>query len=213
MRKVDLTGQRFGRLTVLSVVVRNRSRRWLCRCDCGNELDVARNNLRSGCTKSCGCLRREKAAEKCRTHGKSHMREYDVWCSMKNRCLNPNDQNYYRYGGRGITVCDRWQRSFEAFISDMGPRPSSKHSIEREDNDGPYDPDNCVWATRSMQSSNIRPRGLVQVAVDGKLRTAAEWARRLGTSQSTILCRIKAGWDPVRAVTQPVKKLKRKKVA
>jgi hypothetical protein len=130
---------------------------------------------------------------------------------MKARCHRPKDSAFEKYGGRGIRVCDRWRASFENFIADMGRRPSDDHSIERQDNDGDYEPDNCVWATKSEQMRNRRGWGSVsRVEINGVLKTTAAWARELGTSQTTIDERIKRGWSPERAVTQPVRRATRK---
>lgn len=165
-KKLDLTGERFGRLTVLGVhsIAPRSVTIWLCKCECGAEVTVRATNLRAGNTNSCGCLRKELIAktgkEKARTHGLSSSREYWIYHAMKSRCLNPKSSDYPRYGGRGIKVCDRWQHSFENFYADMGPRPSDKHSIERRENNGNYEPSNCYWATASEQNKNKRyPKG------------------------------------------------------
>jgi hypothetical protein len=150
----DLTGIRFGRLTVVSLVPSNRSPYyWHCQCDCGKTLNAEPNLLISGGVKSCGCLRKELL----RTHGYSHLWEYGCWWAMVSRCCNPNDSSYKNYGGRGIKVCDRWIDSFEDFFKDMGERPGSEYSIDRKDNNGNYEPGNCRWATRSQQQRNKRP--------------------------------------------------------
>ena len=130
----DLTGLKFNRLTVVSknsFVDKKRHSHWDCLCDCGNTLIVRRDSLTTKNTQSCGCL--------ARSHEMSSTPEYYIWHSMKQRCLNKNHHNYPIYGNRGITVCDRWSNSFEAFINDMGKRPSDKHSIDRKNNNGKYE--------------------------------------------------------------------------
>lgn len=169
MRVMNLTGQRYGRVVVVgrSGSDRRGTAQWRYRCDCGRDGIALSDNLRFGRTRSCGCLNRDAAAVQHRTHGESVGKgtpEYNAWCTMWKRCTNQTFDHYRHYGGRGITVCDRWV-SYEAFLADMGRRPTSGHSLDRVDNDGNYEPSNCRWATRSEQCRNQRPR---QRHADGK---------------------------------------------
>lgn len=148
-----LENTRFGRLVALTKVKVNDRVKWNCICDCGNFKIVSGCKLKSGNTKSCGCLQRESRI----THGRSSTKLYKSWSVMINRCINPNCPSYPDYGGRGITVCDRWKYSFENFLEDMGERPEGM-SLDRKDNDGNYEPSNCRWATGTQQEFNKRVR-------------------------------------------------------
>jgi len=185
VKRIDMTGQRFGRLTVLSYVgCSSVGARWKCQCDCGNIIETNRNNLiQKERTRSCGCLRRESSSERHKTHGMTGSPTYRTWCSMRKRCEDKTDDHYKWYGARGITVCERWS-SFENFLSDMGVRPRGM-SLDRIDNDGPYSPENCRWATQKEQMQNTRK----SVTFEGK--TIQEWSEQLGIKYHTLTYRMR----------------------
>lgn len=167
MAAADLTGRRFGSLVALEREGATRwgTPLWRCRCDCGTEKLVASHNLLGGSTKSCGCRQGEHRPFV--KHGaarrKSITAEYRIWQHVRSRCNDSGSDSWKWYGGRGISVCTRWD-SFEAFLADMGPRPSPLHSIDRKDNDGNYEPGNCRWTTSGVQLANQRKRGISRAA-------------------------------------------------
>jgi hypothetical protein len=190
MRLIDLTGRRFGYLTVIK---RRGSRgsfaAWECRCDCGVMKVVGGRELRIGHTKSCGCFRRAFSTKKNRKHGRFGTPIYRSWASMVYRCTNPSSSCYHNYGGRGINVCSRW-RSFENFLADMGERPRGR-SLERIDNDGNYEPGNCRWATAGEQATNQRRVRLLETS-HGML-SKTQIAKIAGVTPCCIKHRIRRG--------------------
>lgn len=207
-KRLDLEGQRFGRLLVISEAGKHKNGNytWNCLCDCGNSCVIAGSNLKSGGTVSCGCRRREGFIERTVTHGctreRRRMAEYNIWNGIKERCLNPNNPSYVDYGARGITVCEEWKRSFETFLQDMGLRPSPKHSIDRINNDGPYSSENCRWSTQKEQTRNKRSN--VYLSLNGVRKTLMEWSEITGIKFCTIHARKKAGWSDYETLTTPL---------
>lgn len=159
-------GERYGKLTLIKKIGTHNKPNWRCKCDCGNEKDVRISDLRSGRTSSCGCVYKESRGKATITHGQAKSLTYKVWCAIIHRTTNKKAANWAIYGGRGIQMCDRWRNSFEAFLEDMGERPSRKYSIDRIDNDGNYEPGNCRWATRKEQRENQSVSRYAHIVVD-----------------------------------------------
>lgn len=203
---INLAGHRYGRLVVIKRVPqtnrRSRCVRWLCKCDCGNQVAIDGVFLRSGDSRSCGCLKRELAGKRTRRHGMTGTREYATWRRMLMRCYNPNDTSFALYGGRGIQVDDRWRFDFTTFLADMGRRPSDRHSIGRIDPNGNYCPDNCEWQTMRQQARYYRTTQ--HITFGGTTLMVREWAERLGTRASVIRARLHRGWSLSDALTLPV---------
>ena len=201
MRKDDLFGQRFGRLTVTREGERTSSGRvrWHCVCDCGNELDVYGPSLKSGNTKSCGCYHSEKARDRLMTHGfgsrTNRPRIYSIWCAMKNRCYRPVHKEFSRYGGRGITVCEEWKEDFLSFKRWADASGYSDDlEIDRIDNDKGYSPQNCQWVTRK-ENSNNRSKTL-RIYFRGTKRTISEISEMTGLSYWIVYQRaVKLRWS------------------
>lgn len=204
--RIDMIGQRFGCLEVIGDAPSTCERRVIVRCDCGTEKAAGVSSLRSGASKSCGCKTAEFISAAHRTHGHAtgyvKSQEYGIWTSMLRRCGSPRHKQFATYGGRGIYVCDRWRESFEAFFADMGARPSTAHTIDRIDNNGPYSPENCRWTTRAEQSRNTSRN--INLTHNGETMCMGDWARRLGTVGPIIRSRLKHGWSPDAAVSIPV---------
>jgi hypothetical protein len=213
-KRTITAGTRFGRLSVLSEDperARSGEVRWLCRCDCGTERSMLSYHLRTGHTVSCGCWKNEQTGNRTRTHGLSHaLPEYRIWSGLRARCLNEKNSEFMRYGGRGIVVCHDWD-DFTVFYRDMGPRPSPKHSIDRIDNDGPYAPWNCRWATTTEQGRNRRQNHLVTFL--GRTMSLVAWSEATGIRQSTLRRRLKHGWSVEHALSIPPKGQYRNRLA
>lgn len=208
----DIIGKTFGHLTVVSYDLRQRrtirkrdsSKKhfYVCQCDCGATTIVARYNLLNGNTKSCGCLKTQRVYESSRAVDGGYTPEYKAWEAMIQRCNNPNVRHYKRYGGRGIKVCKRWLSSFDAFLSDMGERPSPHHSIDRfPDNDGNYEPENCRWATWQQQNRN--KSGTRPLTFRGETLLLVEWEDKLGLPRGRLSQRLCLGWPVEDALTIP----------
>lgn len=195
---IDMAGQRFGKLAVISRAENSLdgSAQWLCQCDCGKSANIRGTNLRSGEVKSCGCSTGEFVANAHRTHGQSKTPIYRTWQSMRERCKNTKSKLYPDYGGRGIRVCDRWA-SFENFAQDMGPRPDG-YSLDRINNDGNYSPENCRWTDWNCQANNRRNGKLINV--NGEMVTIKEASELTGVPHHTIRGRLRKGMSDAEAL-------------
>lgn len=201
-KRIDISGQQFGLLTVKEY---SDNGRWYCECRCGAITRVGGSDLRAGKSKSCGACGRLGEKNPNYRHGKAMKGEpanaYGSWSSMISRCCDKNHPDYGYYGGRGITVCDRW-KDFRAFLADMGERPQGL-TIERIDNNKGYSPENCVWATRKAQANNTRRNNVIEYR--GEAKTLKQWAEHTGIHWATILDRLTRGWSVERALAHPVR--------
>lgn len=185
----DKTGRRYGRLLVVSQAENGISNggsssvRWTCKCDCGNITESSARNLRAGNVKSCGCLGNEIRGQSSKTHGMTRTKTYRAWAHAKDRCYRANDPRFPRYGGRGITMCDRWKNSFENFLEDMGEAPQNL-TLERSDRDKNYTPENCLWDTRKAQANNTRRN--VVMEFHGDNLTLSQIAERSGVDYKSL---------------------------
>ncbi len=194
---IDLTGQAFSRLTVVSRTESGRSgARWDCICDCGAAAVVSACNLKSGKSQSCGCLHRKRVT----THGNSGMPAYNAWREMIRRCTDPSAINWPSYGGRGIKVSEAWLR-FGTFYADMGARPFASASIDRIENGLGYAAGNCRWADAAKQSRNMRTN--VYLTHNGQTMILTDWAGAVGLNENTLRMRLKRGLSVADALTQP----------
>ena len=196
-KKIEMTGQRFGRLVVIAEGQTGCSgaKRWVCKCDCGNiTKPIYGASLRKGMTQSCGCLQKERVGQTAKKHGQYNTKLYKVWCSIKRRCFAPNDKQYINYGGRGITMCPEWKDSFEAFQKYVSALPNfgtTGYSIDRIDNEKGYEPGNIRFASQKEQCNNTRHN--LSIEIDGVSKNLSQWAESSGVSASTIYCRYKRG--------------------
>jgi hypothetical protein len=199
---IDLVGQSFGKLKVISRGSPRTNKcgaaMWLCLCECGKHTTVLRSHLISGRIQSCGCLRIAAATK----HGKFNTPEHKVWIQIRQRCTNPNCKEYKNYGGRGISMCSQWGL-FAQFLMDMGPRPSPKHSIDRIDNNGNYEPSNCRWATRTEQANNTRRSRTFMF--NGRAMSLREIVETSGSTvpYQRVWSRVLKGWPLEQALTLP----------
>jgi hypothetical protein len=210
-RVEDYIGKKIHHLTILEDLGTrgpNFARRVLVQCDCEKQTI---KEINFGClfgkqqTKSCGCVKMKNILNSNLSHGMSYTKEHKCWAHMKARCYDINDNRYYRYGGRGITVCDRWKNSFESFIEDMGMSPSPKHSVDRIDIDKNYERSNCRWATAKEQANNASSNRMI--TYEGKTQTLAQWSDETGIKRTTISMRIDSyGWTIEEALSvSPIK--------
>lgn len=203
---LDLVGKRFKRLVVLERHPERSSLgkvQWVCRCDCGNAVITYTGALTSGNTKSCGCWKLEVCSANGlarKTHGLTATPEYKAWQGLKDRCYNKDAPQYRNYGARGIRVCDRWLESFENFFADMGFRPGPEYSIDREDNDGNYEPGNCRWTTSDIQANNRRVNKYYDFR--GEQLTIPQIAKKLRIPPATLAARLRYGMSPEEAFTR-----------
>lgn len=199
-RAIDITGQAFGDLVVLRKhdALSNGAARWLCQCSCGRQTISRGSRLMSGATQTCGC----GSARSLIKHGCRKIPEYSIWKAMVRRCTIPVCKEFANYGGRGISVCERWM-SVESFIADMGLRPSPQHSLDRINNDGNYEPANCRWATRCEQANNTRSNRMISFR--GERKTLSQWQKATGLGHDVIRGRLRMGWSIEKALTTGAK--------
>ncbi len=198
----DLSGMKFGRYVVIgrSGSDSRGQATWRCKCECGSEKVVRGYAIQRGSAKSCGCLVIETSKAVHTTHGLTigNTKAYRAWVAMKTRCYNKNTRSYRDYGGRGITVCDRWINNFEQFLLDMGTPPAGL-TLDRIDYNGGYSRSNCRWASQYQQQNNKRNN--VRITINGITKSRRQWAKDIGVHESTIGWRIKNGWSIQDAVT------------
>lgn len=205
---VDLTGQKFGKLTVLKKCGNTKEGKtvWLCKCECGNETKVIGRDLRNGHTQSCGCLHKEVMRKKQYKHGLAKTRINNIYHNIKARCTNPKNISYSNYGQRGIKICEEWQ-DFEPFYKwALENGYADTLTIDRIDVNGNYEPLNCRWVTQKQQQNNRRNNHYVKI--NNKKHTLQEWAKIYNISINTIRTRLSRGWSDIEAITKPIRRNK-----
>lgn len=213
-KRIPMEGKRCGKLTVMEYAGNNKHNKpmWLCRCDCGKYITTSGHSLRMGIATSCGC----KSADFLRslsTHNKSYEHLYSIYNSMCNRCYNPKTTRFHRYGGRGISVCEEWRNSIDAFCTWATQNGYKKDlTIDRINNDGNYEPSNCRWVDRKVQSRNTSSNRIL--TYKGESRCLTDWATHFGIGVSTLSARILVlKWDVDKALTTPVRVLSKRKAS
>lgn len=197
MRSIDITNKKYNKLTAIklqhSLKITKKSREyWLFKCDCGNQKVISKDLVKRGQIKSCGCIKGLNRVKHGFARKNNKSRLYNIWCSMRQRCNDVNHHKYYAYGFRGVKVCDRWNK-FENFLEDMKEPPTPKHSIDRIDNNGDYEPSNCRWATNYEQANNTRNNIIIEF--NGETKTLSEWCNNSGIIYSKALYRFNQGYD------------------
>lgn len=209
---INMIGKRFGRL----VVIKRTSDHYYpsgrhdvcytCQCDCGNVVDVLGIHLRSEHTISCGCFRVDTSRQAMTTHGMTNTRLHNIWKNMLERCFNHDHKNYDIYGGRGITVCDEWKDNFKSFAEWSFENGYADYlSLDRVNVDDGYSPDNCRWVTQKDQCNNTRRN--INVTISNETKTLKQWAEYYGLKYGTIVSRVDRGWNPIKALTTPVRSI------
>ena len=207
MKKIDITGERYGRLTVVKEDgKKGKNLLWLCKCDCGRYIHAIAYNLKNGHTKSCGCFAKEIKSEVHSTHRGSSSRLFRVWQHMISRCSNKNVIGFKNYGGRGISVCEEWKKSYESFRDwSILHGYSEKLSIDRIDVNGNYEPSNCRWVNAKVQANNKRNNRLLTYM--GKTQTLSQWSEEVNIPSITIKARIdKYGWSIEDALSKQLRR-------
>ena len=200
----DLTGEKFNKLTVIEPINKDKKYeyKWKCLCDCGNYCIVSSNSLKTGHTKSCGCLQGEHHHDSSHIEGKTRL--YRIWTNIKQRCLNPNKKEYNLYGQRGITICKEWKESYNSFKQwSLSNGYADNLSIDRIDVNGNYEPSNCRWTNAKTQANNTRTNKII--TFNGETHTLSQWRDKMGFKRGVIEYRLQKGWSIEKTLTTPVK--------
>lgn len=206
VKSIDITGQKFNRLTAIKYSHKQHPRNhyWLYKCDCGEEKIIRKNHVSSNKTLSCGCYSQDRK-DNMKLTAVTRTPIYHIWENIKYRCNSSKNSAYKDYGGRGIRICERWMK-FENFLEDMKERPSLEHSVDRIDNNGDYEPSNCRWATNKEQSRNTRKNR--NFTIDGVTHCVTDWAKEKGLSNFLVFLRLRRGWSIEEALNICAKKIK-----